>query len=126
MQTNYILIQAVSVLTFIYIIRLISAHKLRIGHSWFLFLLGIGFLVLSIWPSTINIVGWVTGSTSWLSNILFFLITFLFVILVNCSLMITGLISRVKELAQQTAILRSEIDEMQSGIYRNREERHVN
>ena len=116
MEINYILIQMVSVLTFIYIIHLIYAHKLRIGHSWFLFLLGIGFLLLSVWPSAIHMVGFITGSSSWLSNILFFLIMFLFLIVVNCTLMITGLIGRVKELGQQLAILSSEIDEKNSDI----------
>lgn len=94
-----------------YIIRLIYTHKLRIGNSWLLFLLGIGFLVLTVFPKTINILGYVTGSTSWLSNILFFLIMFLFIIIVHCTLMIKGLISRVKELGQQLALLNSEIDE---------------
>ena len=119
MEINYILIQIVSILTFIYIIHLIYAHKLRIGHSWFLFLLGIGFLLLSVWPSAIHMVAFITGSSSWLSNILFFLIMFLFIIVVNCTLMITGLIGHVKELAQQLAILNSEIDEKKSEIYQN-------
>ncbi len=119
MEINYILIQIVSILTFIYIIHLIYTHKLRIGHSWFLFLLGIGFLLLSVWPSAIHMVAFITGSSSWLSNILFFLIMFLFLIVVNCTLMITGLIGHVKELGQQLAILNSEIDEKKSEIYQN-------
>ncbi|MDR4505573.1 MAG: DUF2304 domain-containing protein [Candidatus Scalindua sp.] len=114
MATNYIFIQTISVLTFMYIIRLIYTHKLRIGNSWFLFLLGMGFLVLTVFPKTINILGYMTGSTSWLSNILFFLIMFLFIIIVHCTLMIKGLISRVKELGQQLALLNSEIDEKNS------------
>jgi uncharacterized membrane protein YtjA (UPF0391 family) len=64
-------------------------------------------------------VGFITGSSSWLSNILFFLIMFLFLIVVNCTLMITGLIGHVKELGQQLAILNSEIDEKNSDIYQH-------
>ena len=110
MEANHVLIRVLSILIFIYIIRLIYAHKLRIGLTWFLFLLGAGLLILAVWPSAISMVGCITGSTSWLSNILFFLIMFLFIIIVNCTLMISGLTSRVKELGQQIAILSSEID----------------
>ncbi len=114
MTTDYIFIQTISVITFMYIIRLIYTHKLRIGNSWFLFLLGMGFLLLTVFPNTINILSYITGSTSWLSNILFFLIMFLFIIIVHCTLMIKGLISRVKELGQQLALLNSEIEEKNS------------
>jgi hypothetical protein len=78
-----------------------------------------GFLVLTVFPKTINILGYITGSTSWLSNILFFLIMFLFIIIVHGTLMIKGLISRVKELGQQLALLNSEIDEKK--LLNNRE-----
>ena len=111
METNYILVRIISILTFIYITRLIYNNKLKIGYSWFLFLLGIGFLVLAIWPSAINLFYWLTGSDSWLTNVLFFLVMFLFIIVVHCTLMISRLIDRVKELGQQIAISFAEIDE---------------
>ncbi len=110
MEINSVFIRSVSILTFIYIIRLIYSHKLRIGHSWFLFLLGMGFLILSVWPGTIRWVTLITGAHSWLNNILFFLVAFLFMIVVHCSLMISALTTRVKELGQQLALLSSEID----------------
>lgn len=111
METNYALVRIISVLTFIYITRLIYSHKLKIGYSWFLFLLGMGFLILSIWPGAINLVSWITGSTSWLNNVLFFLIVFLFIIVVHCTIMISSLTYCVKELGQQIAISFAEIDE---------------
>ncbi|MCP5002372.1 MAG: DUF2304 domain-containing protein [Planctomycetes bacterium] len=117
MVTNYIFIQTISVLTFMYIIRLICTHRLRVGNSWFLFLLGAGFLILTICPGAISVIGCVTGTTSWLSNILFFLVMFLFIIIIHCTIMIKGLISRVKEMGQQLALLNSEIDEKNSVYY---------
>ncbi len=117
MVTNYIFVQTISVLTFMYIIRLIYTHSLRVGNSWFLFLLGVGFLILTICPGAISVIGCVTGTTSWLSNILFFLVMFLFIIIIHCTIMIKGLISRVKEMGQQLALLNSEIDEKNSVYY---------
>lgn len=114
MESSQLIIRGISCLTFIYILKLIYGHQLRTGHSWFLFLLGLGFLLLSIWPKAINILAYITGTTSWLNNILFFLVMFLFIIIVHCTIIISVLINRVKELGQQLAILSSEIDENNS------------
>lgn len=111
MDINYTFIRILSLLTFLYILRLIYGHRLRIGHSWFLFLLGIGLLFLSVWPKAIHTVYVLTGSTSWLSNVLFFSIAFLFIIIIHCTVMISALTTRVKELGQQLAILSSESTE---------------
>jgi len=111
METNYALVRIISIVTFIYITRLIYTHKLKVGYSWFLFLLGTGFFILSIWPGAINHFYWITGSTSWLSNVLFFLVMFLFIILIHCSIIISRLTDRVKELGQQIALSFAEIDE---------------
>ena len=111
MKTNYTLVRIISILTFIYITRLIYSHKLKVGYSWFLFLLGTGFLILSVWPDAIDFLYLVTGSESWLNNVLFFLVIFLFIIVVHCTIVISALTDRVKELGQQIAISFAEIDE---------------
>jgi len=111
MEANHIFIRIVSVFTLLYVLRLIHTHKLRIGNSWFLFILGVGFFILSIWPGSIDILSVFTGTNSWLSNIFFFLIVFLFIIVVQCTLMISGLVRHVKELGQELTLLSSEIDE---------------
>lgn len=110
-EVNHIFIRIVSMFTLAYIIRLIYAHNLRIGSSWFLLILGTGFFVLSIWPDSIEILSIFTGTNSWASNILFFFIIFLFIIVVHCTIMISGLINCVKELGQELTLLMSDMDE---------------
>lgn len=116
MEIHHVFIRASSLLTFSYILRLIYAHKLRVGHSWFLFLFGAGFFVLSVWPNAIDLVTVITGTRSWLTNILFFLMFFLFIIIVHCSIMISALTDRVKELGQQLAILNCAMDKQNFAI----------
>lgn len=111
MEANYFLIRLISITTLVYIIRLIYTHKLKIGHSWLLLVLGIGFIVLSIWPDTIKSIQYITGDHSLLVNIVFFLIAFLFLITIHCSVMISQLTSNLKELGQELAIISSEINE---------------
>ena len=110
MESKDLLYQVISILIYIYILRLIHGHRLRVGHSWFLLLFGGGFLVLAFWPGAIDLVVFITGSNSLLDNILFYCVMFLFFIIVHCSLMIFDLTSRVKELAQEVTLLNSEID----------------
>ena len=110
-EVNHLFIRFVSICTLVYIIRLIYAHNLRIGSSWFLLVLGTSFFVLSIWPDSIEILSLFTGTNSWASNILFFFVIFLFIIVVHCTIMISGLINCVKELGQELTLLASDIDE---------------
>ena len=111
LETNFLFIRIISFFTLIYIIRLIYTNNLRIGSSWFLLILGTGFFFLTIWPGSIEILRLFTGINAWFSNILFFLITFLFIILVHCTIMISGLINCVKELGQELTLLTSDINE---------------
>lgn len=111
LEVNHIFIRIVSILTLLYVVRLIYTHNLRIGSSWFLLALGTSFFVLSIWPNAIEILSIFTGTNSWVSNILFFFIIFLFIIVIHCTIMISGLINRVKELGQELTLLTSDINE---------------
>jgi ABC-type transport system involved in multi-copper enzyme maturation permease subunit len=109
MESN--IVRIISILIFVYIIRLIYNHKLKVGHSWFLFIMGVGLLILSIWPGAISILYVISGTKSWLNNIMFFLVLFLFLLVIHCTIVISALTDRVKELGQQIAISFSEIDE---------------
>ena len=111
METHYIIIRIVSISTLLYILRLIHNHKLRIGNSWYLLILGTGFFILSAWPGAVDILSLFTGTNSHFSNVLSFLIIFLFVIVVQCTLMISSLVNHVKELGQEITLLSSEINE---------------
>ncbi len=111
MEPDYTLIRVISILISLYILRLIYTHKLRIGYSWLLFILGMGFVVLSISPNVISVIKYITGSVCFITNIIFYLIISLFLIIVHCTLMISSLTSHVKELGQEISLLSSELDE---------------
>lgn len=110
MNTGYLFFRIVSILVFLYVLRLIHNHRLRVGHSWFLLCLGAGLLVFSFWPKTIDWLFYLTRSNSFFDNLSLFLIAFLFVIVVHCSIMISDLTGRVKELAQELALLGAEME----------------
>ena len=111
METHHIIIRIAAIFTLLYILRLIHNHKLRIGNSWYLLILGTGFFILSAWPGAVDILSLLTGTNSHLSNVLSFLIIFLFVIVIQCTLMISSLVNHVKELGQEITLLSSEINE---------------
>ncbi|MEN6440732.1 MAG: DUF2304 domain-containing protein [Syntrophobacter sp.] len=112
MQFDYITIRFLSLCIIGYIAILIHNHRLKIGYSWFLLLLSAGLLLLSIWPGSLTIMKIMTGDSSLIINSLFMLTLFLVAITIHTSLISSDLMTRVKELSQEIALLKSDIADM--------------
>jgi hypothetical protein len=109
MLDNAILARLLFAGVFIFILRLIHANKLKIGSSWLLLMLGSVVLLMVVWPDSARLFSFVTGSQDWLLNLLFVVVLVLLLLVVHASLIISNLVSRVKELAQNYSLLQEEM-----------------
>ncbi|MFQ5454672.1 MAG: DUF2304 domain-containing protein [Nitrospirota bacterium] len=107
-QKTVAITMAVSI--FIMIIELVKKRKLREEYSWLWLMTGTIIIILSLWY---NLLKWITAligailptSTLFLSGLIF-----LMLISLHYSIKISNLTDQVKELTQQLAILKNEIE----------------
>jgi len=94
------------------IIELVRRRKLREEYSWLWLLTGGVILVLTFWYDLLRWMTQLIGAVVPSSTIFFFAVLFLFLISLHFSVVISKLTDRNKELAQQYALLESELVEL--------------
>lgn len=107
-QKVFAIMMAVSI--FIVIIELVRKRRLREEYSWLWLMTGSIIILLALWY---NLLKWITsliGAILPTSTLFLFGLIFLMLISLHYSIKISHLTDQVKELAQQLAILRNEIE----------------
>jgi hypothetical protein len=100
----------VSIGLLLFIVELVRRRKLREEYSQVWFATGAIVLVLAIWFDLLKWFSHVIGAVSHVSTIFFLAFLFLVLISLNFSVVISKLTDRVKDLAQQQALLKAEIE----------------
>jgi len=96
------------------IIELVRRRKLREEYSWLWLLTGAVILVLTFWYDLLKWMTQLIGAVVPSSTIFFFAVLFLFLISLHFSVVISKLTDRNKELAQQYALLESELNDLKN------------
>ena len=108
MEDNAIIARLIFAGLFVFILRLIHGNKLKVGSSWLLLVLGSLALVLTVWPASTKLLSLVTGNSDWLVNLLFVVVLVLLLLVIHASMIISNLVSRMKELAQCYSLMQEE------------------
>lgn len=110
------IISAVALL--IIVLELVRRRRLREEYSWIWLLTAVGYLAIALVPGLIEWVAGAIGSVRPTSVFAFLGLFFLFLVSIQFSVQISRLAEQNKDLAQQLAILDSELrrmDQAQSG-----------
>lgn len=118
METSSIILRILSVGFFIYTLHLIHEQRLKVGSSWFLLLLSLATLLLTLWPGGAKMVSIVTGMDNLAVNILVVFVILLLMLVINSSVVIAGLTSRIKELGQEMTLVHYGLDNLQKDLVR--------
>lgn len=103
---------SISIILFIIIIDLVRRKKLREEFSWLWLLTGSVIILLAAWYDLLLFITKLIGAVLPTSTLFFFSVLFLLIISLYYSTKISSLHERVKDVAQQVAILQSEIQRL--------------
>lgn len=104
----------ISVVLVVLIIELVRRRKLREEYSWLWLSLSVLMLILALWPDLLSFITGLIGAVVSTSTLFFFALVFMMFINIQFSVEISTLSDRVKNLAQQLAILDNSVEEMAS------------
>jgi hypothetical protein len=108
-QTVFALVT--SLLAFLFVLELVRRRRLREEYSW-LWLLTAGVMVLLVvWYRLLIVITHVVGAVTPINTLLLCAVLFLFAIAVHYSVIISRLTTQVKNLAQELALLSSQVEE---------------
>jgi hypothetical protein len=91
------------------VLEMVRRRRLREEYSWLWLLTAIGYLLVAMWPGLADWVSRSIGAARPASAFAFLGLLFLFLIAVQFSVQISRLTEHNKDLAQQVAILDSEV-----------------
>jgi hypothetical protein len=91
------------------VLEMVRRRRLREEYSWIWLLTAMGYLLVAVWPNLGVWVAGAIGSDNPQSTFTFIGLLFLFLISIQFSVQISSLTEQNKDLAQQIAILDSEI-----------------
>ena len=94
------------------VVDLVRRRKLMEEYSQRWFATGFGILVLMVWFDLLKWVSHFIGAVSNVSTLFLFAFMFLILISLHFSVVISKLTNRLKDLSQQYAILRNELESM--------------
>jgi hypothetical protein len=100
-----------SVLIMAVVIELVRRRKLREEYSWLWLLTGAVIVALVIWYDLLVFLTHLIGAIAPTTTLFIFGLLFLMLISLHYSIQISKLSHRVKEMGQQLAILRGEIED---------------
>jgi len=100
---------SISLLLFIIIIDLVRRRKLREEYSWIWMITGVVVMLLSIWYDLLRFITEIVGAVLPTTTLFLFSLIFLMVINLYYATKISSLHGQLKDLAQNMAILRTEI-----------------
>lgn len=91
------------------VLEMVRRRRLREEYSWVWLLAAIGYLLVAVWPALPAWVSHLIGSSNPASAFTFLGLFFLFLLSVQFSVQVSRLTEQNKDLAQQVAILDSEL-----------------
>ena len=100
---------SISIVLFIIIVDLVRRRKLREEYSWIWLLTGVLVILLAIWYDLLRFITESIGAILPTTTLFLFSLIFLMVINLYYATKISSLHGQVKDLAQDMAILRTEI-----------------
>jgi hypothetical protein len=100
-----------SLIIFIFIIDLLRRRRLNEEYSWLWILTGIGMIVLVLWYNLLIFVTKLIGAVAPTTTLFIFSNLFILIVSIHYSIIISKLTHQVKDLAQEIAILKSDIKE---------------
>ncbi|OFZ48773.1 MAG: hypothetical protein A3D92_24955 [Bacteroidetes bacterium RIFCSPHIGHO2_02_FULL_44_7] len=95
---------------FFIIINLIRRRRLKEEYSWLWFLAGLVIIVLTMWYDLLVKLTQFIGAVMPTSTLFFFTFLFLILVCLQFSVSISELSDKIKNLAQELAILKSKLD----------------
>ncbi|MFQ5851210.1 MAG: DUF2304 domain-containing protein [Candidatus Binatia bacterium] len=99
-----------SIAVFLLIVELVRRRRLREEYSWLWLLTGVGMIVLVVWYRLLLFVTWMIGAGTPVTTLFLFSSLFLLVIAIHYSVIISRLTTQVKNLAQELALLASQVE----------------
>lgn len=100
----------IAVVIFFVILELVRRRKLREEYSWLWLLTGAGLIVLTVWYDLLIMVTRLIGAALPTSTLFFFGLVFLMLVSLQFSIRISRLANQVKDLVQEIALLRSQME----------------
>jgi len=113
---NKILALSVGIGLLLLIIELVRRRKLREEYSWLWLLTGAVILVLTIWFDLLKWLTHLVGAFTPASTIFLFAFVFLIFISLHYSVVISKLTDQNRELAQRSAFLELELNELKRSL----------
>jgi hypothetical protein len=93
------------------IVYLIRRRRLREEYALLWLIVGVALIVLAIWPALLIGVTHVIGAVDPTSALFIFSLIFLMIVSIHFSIVNSRLKDQIKDLTQEIALLRSEIEE---------------
>lgn len=106
----------IAVSIFILIFELVRRRKLREEYSWLWLMTGVSLIILVTWYGLLIKITSFIGAVIPLSTLFFLAIIFLMLVCLQFSVKVSKLMDQVKNLGQELAIMRSEIENKEKGI----------
>ena len=91
------------------VLEMVRRRRLREEYSWLWLLTAVGYLLVAVWPAVPVWVSRLIGSSNPASAFTFLGLFFLFLLSIQFSVQVSRLTEQNKDLAQQVAILDSEL-----------------
>ncbi len=99
-----------SIVAFLLIVELVRRRRIREEYSWLWLLTGVVMIVLVVWQRLLLAITWAIGAVSPVTTLLLFSLLFLLAIAIHYSVIISRLTTQVKNLAQELALLASQLE----------------
>jgi hypothetical protein len=110
-QTIFALVTSLA--AFLFVLELVRRRRLREEYSWLWLLTAAVMILLVIWYRLLVVITHVVGAVTPLNTLLLCAVLFLFAIAVHYSVIISRLTTQVKNLAQEVALLSTQLDDRQ-------------
>ena len=107
-QRVFAILTAVAV--FLLIVELVRRRRLREEYAWLWLLTGAGMILLVVWYELLLYITWAIGAGTPVTTLFLFSSLFLLVIAIHYSFIISKLSTQIKNLAQELAILREQVE----------------
>jgi hypothetical protein len=108
-QTVFALVTALA--AFLFVLELVRRRRLLEEYSWLWLLTASVMVLLAVWYRLLIVITHVVGAVTPLNTLLLCAVLFLFAIAVHYSVIISRLTTQVKNLAQELALLSSQVED---------------
>lgn len=115
MVKTQILVLATAIILFIVIIDLVRLRRLREEYSWLWLIAACFYLVMAIKPDWVKWISDFLGITNAVTAFIFIGLLFVIFILIHYSVVLSKLVTQMKDLAQLNALMGGEIKKINGG-----------